>query len=188
MKPGPSLLLVALAMASNGFADPKPQPVSAVNAWQQVQQTDAARALTYIRFTLNGKFRTAPGGAASGRPALLVDCIPDKESHLGRKFLSAKLQVGTALKIVYVEPDEIHGVSYYPQVAVRFSTDGGEEQHEKWSAGTDKSSVSISKDLLKKILRARSVAISANDQHGSDLAMQFDMPDPKLVEESCNVD
>jgi hypothetical protein len=188
MKPGPSLLLVALAMASNGFAEPKPQPASTANAWQQLQQTDAARALTYTRFTLNGKFRTAPRDAASNRPALLVDCIPDKESHLNRKFLAAKLQVGTALKIVYVEPEEIHGVSYYPKVAVRLSTDGGEEQREKWSAGTDKTSVSVSKDLLKKILRARSVAITANDEHGSVVAMQFDMPDPKLVEESCNMD
>jgi hypothetical protein len=188
MKPGPSLLIGALVMASIGFADPTPQPASAGNAWQQLQQTDAARALTYVRFTLNGKFRTPPRDAASDRPALLVDCIPDKESHLNRKFLAANLQVGIVLKVVYVEPEEIHGVSYYPKVAVRFSTDGGKVQREKWSVGTDKTSVSVSKDSLKKILRARSVAITANDEHGSVLAMQFDMPDPKLVEESCNVD
>ena len=41
---------------------------------------------------------------------------------------------------------------------------------------------------MKKILRARSVAITAEDERGSSVAMQFAMPNPADVEASCNVD
>jgi len=32
------------------------------------------------------------------------------------------------------------------------------------------------------------VSITANDDGGSQVAMQFDMPDATLVEQGCNVD
>jgi hypothetical protein len=186
MKPTLLLLLAALASASTAFAQTPPQADSAPNAWQPLQQTDVARAFTFTRFSLTGKFRTPPRDAAPNRPTLVVDCIPDQESHTKGKFLAASLQVGTAMKIIYVEPEEIHGVSYYPKVAVRIRVDGA-EQREKWSAASDKTSVSIPKAALKKILRARSVAISARDEHGAAVAMQFDMQDPASVEASCSV-
>jgi hypothetical protein len=187
MKSFSSLLLAALAFASPGLADANPQPVP-TSGWQPVEQKDAARALSFTRFTLIGKFGTTPRDAAPNRPAMAVDCIPDKEAHFNRKFLAANLQVGTILKIVLVEPDEIHGVSYYPKVVVGFRADDAAEKREKWSAGTDKMSVSIPKEALKKILRARTLDITASDEHGALVAMHFDMPDPKAIEESCNVD
>jgi hypothetical protein len=92
------------------------------------------------------------------------------------------------MKVVYVEPEEIHGTSYYPKVVVRYRTDDAKEEEEKWSPGTEKTSVSIPKHSLQKILRARTVAISAPDERGSQIAVRFDMPDPTPVEEACNVD
>jgi len=93
------------------------------------------------------------------------------------------------MKIIYVEPEEIHGTSYEQKVAVRYRTDdGSDEERENWSPGLDKISTSIPKDSLKKILRARTVSISLDDERGSELAMQFDMPDPAQVEAACNVD
>jgi hypothetical protein len=188
MKPTPLLLLVPLAWVSFGFASPSPQQSSSASGWRQAQKTDAARAITYTQFTLVGKFVTSPQGA-SDRPALAVDCIAGQESR-GPKgtFLAANLLVGSTLKIFYVEPEEIHGTSYFPKAVVRYRTDGASEEEEKWSPGPEKTSASIPKDALKKILRARSVAITADDDHGSQVAMQFDMPDPTLVEAACNVD
>jgi len=74
--------------------------------------------------------------------------------------------------------------------------DDGKEEVEKWSIGTDKTSVSgtdktsasVPKDALKKIFRAHSVEVTAQDDRGSPVAMQFDMSDPTPVEETCNVD
>jgi len=128
---------------------------------------------------------------------LVLDCIPAKESHRGKgKLLNANLLVGTPLKIEYVEPEEIHGTSYFRKVTVRYRMDDGKEEVEKWSIGTDKTSVSgtdktsasVPKDALKKIFRAHSVEVTAQDDRGSPVAMQFDMSDPTPVEETCNVD
>jgi hypothetical protein len=66
--------------------------------------------------------------------------------------------------------------------------DNAKEELENWPAGTDKTSVSLPKDSLKKLLRAHTVEITADDDRGSPIVMQFDMPDPTPVEAACNVD
>ncbi len=189
MKPTPLLLLVPLAWVSPGLAEPVPQQPSSAPVWRQTAITDAVRAITYTRFTLAGKSITSPQDAVSNRSALVVDCIPGTQLHPSKgRFLAANLLAGVAMKVVYVEPEEIHGTSYYPKVVVRYRTDDAKEEEEKWSPGTEKTSVSIPKHSLKRILRARTVAISAPDDHGSQIAVRFDMPDPTPVEEACNVD
>ena len=192
MKPTPLLLLVPLAWASFGFAQPAAKPLASSNGWQQSQKTDTARAFSYTRFTLVGKFVKSPQVKSpqdvAEIPALTVDCIPGEESHSAKgRLLAANLLVGSTLKVVYVEPEEIRGTSYFPKVAVRYRTDGAEEE-EKWSPSTEKTSASIPKDALKKFLRARTVAITADADGGSQIALQFDMPDAAPVEAACNVD
>src|SRR5580658_376718 len=189
MKPAALFLLLPLVWASCGFAQPPTQSSSSAKSWQQSQNTDAARALTYTRFTLRGKFPSRPHDPAANRPALALDCIPGTGSDLHKgKLLAANLLVGSSLKIVYVEPEEIHGTSYYPKVVVRWRTDTAKEEEDKWSAGTDKTSVSVPKGVLKKILRAHSFTITAEDDRGSQFAMQFDVADSTPAEDACNVD
>jgi hypothetical protein len=185
MKPSPFLLLLPLAWTSCGFAQQAPQP-SAAQAWSQSQKTDDARAMTFTRYALAGKFVTPPKDAAADRPTLAADCIPGVGSDKG-KFLAANLLVGTPLKIIFVEPEEIHGTSYFPKVTVRYHTDQGKQEKDRWSPGTDKSSLSVPKDALKRFLHAHTVAITARDGHGSPVAIQFDMPDAALVEDACDV-
>jgi hypothetical protein len=190
MKTNPLLLLMPLAWASLCLADPAPQQPPSMNAWLQSQRTNVADAYGYSRFTLLGKFITSSRDAAANRPAFVVDCIPADESPRSRAtFLAGNLIVGTPLKIVYVEPEEIRGISYFPKVAVRYRTDNAKrDEQEQWSPTSDKTSASVPKQSLKELLRARTVAITAMDDHGRKVAMQFDMPDPSLVEQSCNVD
>jgi hypothetical protein len=189
MKPTPLLLPASLAWASFAFAQPAVQQPAPANAWLQSQKSDAAHTYTYPRFTLVGKFLTPPHDAAANRPALAVDCIPGKGSeHPKGKFLAANLIVGSPVKIVYVEPEEIRGMSYYPKVALRYRADGAKDKEDKWSVGADKVSASIPKEALKEFLRARTVAISLEDDRDSQVAIQFDMPDAAQVERSCNVD
>ena len=190
MKSNPLLLLVPLAWASIGFAQSAPPQPSSGHAWRESQRANAADAFDYSRFTLEGKFLTAPHNVGRGRPAFVVDCIPADESPRGKAtFLTGDLIVGTALKVVYVEPEEIRGTSYFPKVAVRYRTDDAKrEVDEQWSPRSDKTAASIPKHSLKEILRAHTVAIKADDDHGRQVVMQFDMPDPTLVEQGCNVD
>jgi hypothetical protein len=189
MKSTSLLLLVPLAWAACSVADPAPQQPSSAHAWQQSQKSDAEHTLTFTRFTLAGKFAAPPPAEGAHRPTLALDCIPGEGTHPRRgKFLAANLLVGTALKIVYVEPEEIHGTSYFPKVAVRIHADDAKDMEGKWMAGTEKTSASVPKDSLKTILRAHAVTITAEDDRGSQVTMHFDMPDPTLVEEGCNVD
>jgi hypothetical protein len=190
MNPIRFLLLVSLGWASCGAQAAPPQPASAP-VWQQSQNTDAVRAMTYERYTLVGHFLKSPQNVVPNRPALVVDCIPAEESHASKgRYLTGSLLIGIPLKIIYVEPEEIHGTSYYPKIAVGYRTDDAKEEQEKWSPLTEKekTAASIPKDSLKKILRAHSLTITAQDERGLPVAMSFAMPDPKGVEAGCNVD
>lgn len=192
MKPTSLVLLVPLALASFGFtAKAQQQP----SAWRQSQKTDAAGGTAYTRFTLAGKFLKSPQGDVPDRPTLVLDCVPGKESHRHKsRFLAGNLVVGTPLKIAYVEPEEIHGTSYYQKISIRYRLDDAKEEIEKWSPGTEKTSASIPTsasvpgDALKKMLRAHTVELTAEDAGGLAVVMQFDMPDPTPVEAGCNVD
>jgi hypothetical protein len=191
MKPIPFCLVTLLAGAACGFSAAAPEQPASAHGWQQSQNTDTARAMTYTRFTLVGQFTTSPQNVLPNRPALIVDCIPAKESGSSKgRFLAGSLHVGSPLKVKYVEPEEIHGTSYFPKIEVRYRTDDGKEEQEKWSPLSDKekTAASIPRDALKRILRARTVAITAEDERGSPVAMQFAMPNPADVEAGCNVD
>lgn len=182
------LLVTSLAWFTIGFAQSAPQSTASPHVWRQSQKNDTARALTYTQFTLRGNFLSPPHDPVADRPVLAFDCIPGGSGSSRRKFLAANLLVGTTLKIIYVEPEEIRGTSYFPKVALRYRTDDGKEEQRQWSPGTDKTSVSIPKESVKQLLRAHSVAITLDDDRGSQVAMRFDLPDPTLVEQGCNVD
>jgi hypothetical protein len=188
MKSTPFLLLVLLSLASLAFSAITPQQSSSPQGWRQSPKTDSARGTPYTRFTVAGKFLRSPSDVSNG-PALAVDCIPGKVSHKAEgKFVAGNLLVGTPLKIDYIEPAEIHGTSYLQKVSVRYRFDDGKEEGEEWTPGTDKTSASFSKDMLKKMLRIHTVEITAKDADGSPIVMQFDMPDSSAVEEACDVD
>jgi hypothetical protein len=189
MKPTLLLLLVPLALVSVGFSSIAQQQSTSAHVWRQSQKTDTFRGFTYTQFTLTGKFARSPQDDVSNRPALVVDCIPGKGTHGSKgKFLAANLLVGAPLKIEYIEPEEIHGTSYLQKVSVRYRMDDAKEEEEKWTPGSDKTSASVPKSALKKILRAHAFEVTASDDRGAQLVMQFDMPDATPVEDGCNVD
>jgi hypothetical protein len=190
MKTIPLLVLVLLAWSPFGFAGSASQRVASASVWQQSQRTNTADAFSYSRFTLLGKFVTPSPDGVANRPTFVVDCIRADESprHKGT-FLAGNLLVGTTLKIIYVEPEEIRGTSYVPKVAVRYRPDNARnEEDQQWSPGSDKTSASIPEHALKALLRAHTVTITADDDHGRPVTMEFDMPEQTLVEQSCHVD
>jgi hypothetical protein len=177
-------LFVPLALASIAFSGSKPQQQSS-SPWRQTQRTDDYRGV-YTRFTLVGKFLKSPEADTTNRPTMVVDCSSYNRSHRS-KFWRGSLVVGYPLKIDWVEPEEIHGISYFPKVAVEYRLNDGKEEKENWTPGTDKTSASFSKGSFEKMLRAQTVQITADDNHGLRVVMQFDMPDPTPVEQACDI-
>jgi hypothetical protein len=187
MKATSVFLFVPLALASVALPAKTLQPQSSSQGWKLTQKTDAIHD-AYTRFTLVGKFLKSPqGDDTSNRPAMVVDCSSYNRSHKS-KFWRGSLAVGDPLKIDWVEPEQIEVTSYYPKVAVVYRLNDGKEDKENWTPGTNKTSASFPKSSLQKILRARTLELTAEDNHGLHVVMQFDMPDPTQVEQTCDVD
>src|ERR1700691_1281558 len=194
MKTNLLILLMPLACPTFGFAAPAPQQPSSAPLWQRTQRTNAVDEFTYSRFTLMGDFVTPSRDAMGNRPAFVLDCIPAEESPRGNgTLLAGNLLVGTNLKVMYVESEEIPsgvaGMFYFPKIAVRYRIDNARKEErdqwspasakteDQWSPGSDQTSASIPKHSLKEILRARNVVITTNDVNGRKVIVRFDMPD-----------
>jgi hypothetical protein len=181
-------LLLALLLAIPFSAFPQEPPLPA-QKWRQSQKTDPLRGFAYTQFTLAGKFLKWPERDASNRPTLEVDCRTSERSSGSKgKFWHAYFLTGTPLTIEYVEPDEIKaGIMYYPKVSVRYRLDDGKERKEEWSPGADKTSVSIPKDALKRMLGAHTVLIIVNENNAAEVSAQFEVPDSAEVARACNI-
>jgi len=185
------IYLLLLGCASAVAPAAMAQEPSGVPQWHQSQRTmtsDPYTTYTFRRFNLVGRYADTRLQTADP-PALAIDCVPAAGSDQSQgRYLAANLRAGSALKVIYVEPLEIHGYSYFPEVAVQYSTDSAGGTKDTWSMGSDKKSVSVPRRALKELLHARAVAIVAQDDHGRQLAMRFDMPDPTPVVNDCNLD
>jgi hypothetical protein len=185
MKLAPVFLLAPLACFSFAFSAVAPLQSPSAQGWRQTQRTDPVRG-EYTRFSLVGKFVNPPAGDFSSRPSLVVDCGTYNRSHKS-KFARGTLVVGDPLKIDWVEPEEIHGISYFPKVSVLYRLNDAKEEKEDWTPSADKTSASFPKGSLEKMLRAHTVEITADDKSGSQVVMQFDMPDAAAIEQGCDV-
>lgn len=182
------LLLAPLALAAFALPSVAAPQTSSPQGWKQTPKTDSSRGPS-TRFTLTGKFLKPPHGEISNRPALNVDCGHSRRAGSSEgRFVAGNLFVGAPLKIDYVEPSEIHGTSYYPKVKVRYRLDEGKEEKEDWTPGADKTSATFTKEALEKMLRAKTVEITMESADGSEIAVQFDVPDSTTLETACHTD
>jgi len=180
------LLVLLLGVAICFQLSAKPRPASGPE-WQATEKTDS-RGATYTQFTLPGRFVKRPHAEVSAPPSLAVNCEGTKGSRFSRVgFQGAALRVGANLKIDYVEPDEIRGMSYFPQVEAQYRLDDGKEERENWNPGQDKTSAFVPKDAIKKMLRARTVLITVKEDSAGEVEMQFDMPDATNLGQVCRL-
>lgn len=179
------LLLAPPALVLAAFTTPGQQTTSSTNGWQQTQKMDAAREISTTQFSLPGKFLTRPQKDSGSPPALLVVCRP----HGSRgKFSAASVNVGAPLNIEYVEPEEIKAAtSYFPKVSAQYRLDDGKQEKEQWTPGAEKTSASIPKAALEKMLRSRTVQIKVREYRGGEINMQFDIPDSTQLGTACDL-
>ncbi|HYL69457.1 MAG TPA: hypothetical protein VEX69_09845 [Candidatus Limnocylindria bacterium] len=165
------------------------QSTAPTQKWRKSEKTDSNRGMSYNQFTLAGKFQKWPEKDASTRPGLEVDCMTQGRSS-GSKgdFWHAYFFVGVPLTIEYVEPDAITtGIGYFQKIDVRYRLDNDKEKKEQWSPGPDKSSVTIPKDVLKKMIVAHNVVITVNEVNAAEVSAQFEMPDSSEVGQACDL-
>lgn len=157
--------------------------------WRQSQKPDSVRGISYTQFTLAGKFVKWPSGDASNRPTIEVDCTPSESGRESRRqFMRAYLLVGVPLKTKYVEPEEIkQGISYFPLINVAYAPDSGKQRREQWSPGPEKTSATIEKASLQRMLDAHTVVISVDEDRAGEVTMQFDIPDSAALAETCDL-
>ncbi len=178
------VIILAGAIGLSYGASAKPQPANGPD-WQASQRTDYHGA-PYTQFILTGRFVKRPHADVTAPPSLVVNCEPTKESRWSRPgFRDATLRVGAFLKIDYIEPEEIRGMSYDPKITVRYRLDDGKEEHEEWAPNSDKTVSSLPKEALKKLLEAHTVLLTVNEDGAGEVEMQFDMPDPGKVSQAC---
>lgn len=182
-----ALLLIAFLLGAITFTTSAHQVTASAGEWRASQNTDN-RGTAYNQFSLTGKFIKEPRGGSSDPPSLEVRCkAPKGGGQAGGKFLSATIRMGTPVKVDWVEPEVIHGTSYFPKVGVRYRLDEKKEIRDEWSPGNDKWSASMPKNSTKQLLRARSVLMTVVDPSGTDVVMQFDISDPAQVENACSL-
>ena len=179
------LLLAPLAVLLAPFTTPGQQQAPSTGGWQQSQTADANGDKSSTQFTLLGKFLTRPTRDVGDPPALVLTCRPHASR---RKFSAAYVNVGAPLNIEYVEPDEIKaGTSYFPKVTVQYRLDDRKEEKEQWAPGTEKTSASIPKAALEKMLGAHTVQIKVAEYRGGAISMQFDIPDSTHLGTTCGL-
>jgi hypothetical protein len=182
-----ALLLIALLLGTSTFTTSARQAAAAASGWRASQDTDN-RGTAYNQFSLTGKFIKEPRGGSSDPPSLEVRCKPPKGGgQAGGKFLSATIRIGAPVKVDWVEPEVIHGTSYFPKVGVRYRLDERKEIREELSPGNEKGSASVPKNSTKQLLRARSILMTVVDPSGADIKIQFDISDPSQVENACSL-
>ena len=187
-------LFLVLLFSAVGFPALAQQPAASGPQWQSSKKSDPSSGTRNIQFTLAGRFLTPPKSGSSDHPTLVVSCNPDRHVRgpLGN-FVSASLNTGAPVKIDYIEPEEIKaGNSYNRKVIVQYRVNDGKAENAQWPPNSDSTGPSLDKDAVKKLIYdrktpTRRVEISANENEAGQIVMQFDMPDPREMANTCGI-
>lgn len=182
-----SVLLLLVSFAAGLFAQ--------TAGWVKEDRTDPLRDTKYVQFMLNGTFLTPPRTAkADAKPSIILQCIPGSftRGHLHGKLLKGYVYVGT---VIDTQMDS-SGTS----VRAKYRLDDGKLQDAPWSHSTDYSSVFFGDIDLNTLLYGhfmphkentsapvKKVVIGFDEYLGGEIVMQFDMPDPTEVADTCGV-
>lgn len=180
--------LLPFLLALSSFSLLARQADNSSSGWVKTSQSSDASGNTVAHFAATGRFIKPPGGENPSPPSLDVDCRPDIQPRpLRDKFSEGSLRVGTPLKIEWVEPQVVHGIGYYPKVSIRYRIDDSKATRSQWAAGADKSSAVFTKDMLKKLLRAKTVMMEVRDKQENVISMHFDLAGADPVAAACGV-
>jgi hypothetical protein len=166
--------------------------------WVRSEKVDALRNSSYTQFELLGKFLVAPRSSSRAQPVIVVQCQAGHHRKTNGGFISGWIDTGAVLD----SQTGHNGGSYLP---VEFRLDSGKLQSENWGISTDFSSIEMAQIFcwdcnLANLLyghtmwhkpgtsdQIHKVIIGVAEHLGSEIQMQFDMPDPTEVADVCGI-
>ena len=140
--------------------------------WTYSREDDPLHAKAHDRFTLSGKYLTPPR-AATNTPSIVVECSGGKVEQN---------YIYTGAVVVHRDQSQ-HGV-----LVVEARIDGKKNDILTTGLSTDGLSAFFDRIDLKAILSSKQVMIGVYEYLGSQVIMQFDMPDPAPVMDKCGSD
>lgn len=182
------VLLLALFVVVNYSAAQQTDQV----AWHREEKSDPLRKLSYSQFTLAGTYLLPPKHASDVPPVLVVRCEAGSRKYnggtLSGKFLTGYLAVDGVL-------DFRSG-----HVPVQFRLDDGKLQNSDWASSTDGAGAFFTFADFANLLYGhllphkentnspvRKVMLGVPEYLGSEIEVEFDMPESNDVADSCGV-
>lgn len=173
--------------------------------WVKADKSDPLRGNSFSQFSLEGKYLTPPRNAApNATPSMVVRCQSGSfnHGHLHGKFLEGYIFVGSVVDTRVSDDLNV-------RVPVEYRLDDGKLQSTQWNHSTDYSSIFFGGEcslcgngsvdfnnlLYGHLLphkentspQVHKVVIGVPQYLGSEVVMQFDMPDATDVAETCGV-
>jgi hypothetical protein len=196
-----ALILTSIAVTMAAFAAMAQDAAK----WIKEEKSYPLRGTRFSQFSLEGKYLTPPRNSAeNATPTIVVRCQSGsfKHGHLHGKFLEGYIFVGSVVD-ARVNPD------LNVRVPVEYRLDDGKLQSTQWNHSTDYSSIFFGGEcalcgngsvdfnnlLFGHLLphkentgpQVHKVVIGVPQFLGSEVVMQFDMPDATDVAETCGV-
>jgi hypothetical protein len=163
-------------------------------SWEREEKTDPLRGTAYSQFTLTGKFLTRPTQATTEAPVLFVKCLPGDHRKIHGGFINGRFLDA------YVIAGAVLDRTPKGHVAVQYRLDDGKMHTEYWGAGTDDSAAFAPDVELNTILYGHfmkhkegtnppvhKVVMGMHENVGTEIVIQFDMPDPDQVADACGL-
>lgn len=168
--------------------------VPETTSWLREDKTDPLRGTSYAQFLITGKFLTPPKTANSDTPSFVVKCIPGGHKRVSGGYINGKLLDA------YMNVHAVLDRTPRGHVVVQYRLDDGKMHTENWNVGTDGTAVFLPEIELNTVLYGhflphkegtnpptRKVVIGVDEYMGTEVVMQFDLPDPTEMADACGV-
>ena len=188
----PLVALVSLCFAIvPSHAQVQPSASTSAPVWTSIVKSDPFTDRQYTAFRLQGKFIEPPAHGSYATPEIELRCDPKPFRRLTGKFLAGFVVVGAVLDLTNGD-----------RSTVQFRLDDGKQQYLLESTySTDYEAISFDELFLDNILwghllphkpgsggPVRKLLIGVQEHVGTQIVMQFDMPDPDVVSKACGAE
>lgn len=168
--------------------------VPQTSKWQREDKNDPLRGTTYSVFSIDGKYLTAPRKPKSDTPFFIVKCAPGGHKRVNGGYINGKLLEA------YMTVNTVLERSSSDHVAVQYRLDDGKLHNENWSLSSDKTAIFLPETELNTVLYghfskhkegtndpSHKVVVGVIEHKGSEVVIQFDLPDPTPMADSCGL-
>jgi len=155
--------------------------------WHYIKTDDPLHGKVHDIFVLDGRYLTPPRTAVQGFiPSIVVTCSDGKLENtyvnVGAVIVSAGVPTGNPLS------DTSNTMKNIRLIKARLDGTKVKVLSDPRGVSTDHKAVFLlnTGNQLKSILNAHQVIVSVDEYLGSQVVMQFDMPDPSPVVTTCS--